>query len=146
MASTEMESGPRFDSKGSVGDHFAWLRTRMALERTATSWVRTSVSLIGFGFTIVQFLERLNSMPGFTPTDSRTSRYVGLALIGGGVLVLVVCMWQYRMMIRYLWQAYGPLAGVGSGRPPHKTPVYAITIGMILVGAFAFVAIATRSI
>jgi uncharacterized membrane protein YidH (DUF202 family) len=27
----------------------------MALERTMMSWVRTAVSLIGFGFTIVQF-------------------------------------------------------------------------------------------
>jgi putative membrane protein len=146
MASTETGNDPRFEMKGTVGDHFAWLRTRMALERTATSWVRTSVSLIGFGFTIVQFLERLNGMEGFAPAKTHASRYVGLALIGGGVLVLVICMWQYRKMIRYLWDSYGPLAGIGSGRAPHQTPVYAITIGMILVGVFAFVAIATRSI
>ena len=35
--------------------HFAWLRTRASVERTLMSWIRTAVSLIGFGFAIVQF-------------------------------------------------------------------------------------------
>ena len=44
--------------------HFAWLRTRMSLERTLMSWVRTATALIGFGFTIFQFFERFNQMAG----------------------------------------------------------------------------------
>jgi len=47
----------RFETKAGVGDHFAWLRTRLALERTAMAWIRTSIALIGFGFTIVHFFE-----------------------------------------------------------------------------------------
>jgi uncharacterized membrane protein YidH (DUF202 family) len=39
--------------------HFAWVRTRLALERTIMSWLRTAVALIGFGFAIVQYLEHL---------------------------------------------------------------------------------------
>jgi len=48
----------RFTVRTTSDSHFGWLRTRLALERTLMAWVRTGVSLIGFGFTIVQFLER----------------------------------------------------------------------------------------
>ena len=48
----------RFAVKPSPESHFSWLRTAMSLERTMMSWVRTGASLIGFGFTIVQFFER----------------------------------------------------------------------------------------
>lgn len=34
------------------GSHFSWLRTRLSVERTLMSWVRTAIALIGFGFTI----------------------------------------------------------------------------------------------
>jgi putative membrane protein len=45
----------RFEVRVTADSHFAWLRTRMALERTMMAWMRTAVSLIGFGFAIVQF-------------------------------------------------------------------------------------------
>src|SRR5262249_43401590 len=46
----------RFEVRVTADSHFAWLRTRLAVERTLMSWLRTAVALIGFGFTIVQFL------------------------------------------------------------------------------------------
>ena len=54
----------RFDVRSTATDHFAWLRTRLAVERTLMAYLRTSVSLIGFGFAIVQFFDRLEQMPG----------------------------------------------------------------------------------
>src|SRR5262249_45288094 len=48
----------RFEVRVTADSHFAWLRTRLAVERTMMSWVRTAVSLIGFGFAIEQFFER----------------------------------------------------------------------------------------
>lgn len=152
MAATEVKSAteaagePRFQIKVTADSHFAWIRTRLALERTATSWVRTAVSLIGFGFTIVQFFERLNGMEGVAPAaHAHTPRYVGLTLIGTGVLVLVITAHQYRAMVRYMWDAYKPLAGEG-GEAPHRTPVFAITVAMIFVGLFAFVTVVTRAL
>ncbi|TIU04855.1 MAG: DUF202 domain-containing protein, partial [Mesorhizobium sp.] len=47
------ENPPRFEVHVTSDSHFSWLRTRLSVERTLMSWVRTSVSLIGFGFTIV---------------------------------------------------------------------------------------------
>lgn len=44
------------------------------------SWVRTAVSLIGFGFTIVQFFERLGGMQGVAaPVRPQAPWYFGLA-------------------------------------------------------------------
>src|SRR5215510_206591 len=108
MAATELGS-ERFQIKVTADSHFAWIRTRLALERTATSWVRTAVSLIGFGFTIVQFFERLNSMQGVAPAvNPHSARYIGLALIGTGVIALVITAYQYRLMVRYMWEEYKP--------------------------------------
>ena len=56
MSEDIAESGQaRFQVKPTSDSHFSWLRTRLAVESTLMSWVRTSISLIGFGFTIVQF-------------------------------------------------------------------------------------------
>src|SRR5262245_51446829 len=94
--------------------HFAWIRTRLSLERTMMSWVRTSVALIGFGFTIVQFLERLRSMDGVEPAlRPQAPRYLGLTLIAAGVLVLLVSIWQYRKVAHYLLsKEFEPIAGI----------------------------------
>jgi putative membrane protein len=58
----------RFEVKGDAPTHFAWLRTRMSIERTLMSWVRTATALIGFGFTIFQFLHRFSETPGIKPS------------------------------------------------------------------------------
>ena len=54
----------RFEVRATSSDHFSWLRTRLSVERTMMSWVRTATGLIGFGFTIVQFFDRMQQMPG----------------------------------------------------------------------------------
>src|SRR5262245_44750724 len=57
----------RFEVKTTGESHFSWLRTRLSVERTLMSWVRTAVALIGFGFTSVQFFERLPAISGVAP-------------------------------------------------------------------------------
>ena len=57
----------RFEVQPNVQSHFSWIRTRLSIERTLMSWVRTATALIGFGFTIVQFFERLKGMGGVAP-------------------------------------------------------------------------------
>jgi uncharacterized membrane protein YidH (DUF202 family) len=77
----------RFEVRVTADSHFGWIRTRLSVERTMMSWIRTAVSLIGFGFAIVQFFERLQQMPGITPASfPRAPQYLGLALISCGVL------------------------------------------------------------
>src|SRR3984885_9310620 len=104
----------RFEVRATADSHFSWLRTRLSLERTLMSVVRTAVSLIGFGFAIVQFFEHLQEVPGAKPARfPDAALYVGLALIFCGVLTLVVSLWEYRWILRYLWgRDFAGIAGL----------------------------------
>ncbi len=110
------------------------------------AWVRTATALIGFGFTIVQFFERLNTIEGVAPAARPfAARYVGLVLIAAGIIALVMSAYQYRVAIRHLWE--GEFAAVaGIGKAPRSTPVYAIAIGLTLIGVFAFLAVLVRAV
>jgi putative membrane protein len=134
----------RFEVRATASDHFSWLRTRASVERTLMSWIRTAVSLIGFGFTIVQFFERMQELPGVNPAHHPAApRYLGLAMIACGILALVVSIWQYHWTIRYLWGgSFAQIAGMTS--EGIQTPLYAVTFALILIGVFAFGAVLLR--
>ena len=134
----------RFEVRVTADSHFAWVRTRLSLERTMMSWQRTAVALIGFGFAIVQYLEHLEQMPeahaAYLP---HAPRYLGLALISCGVMALVISIWQYWWGIRYLWgEPYTPIAGLT--KEGKQTPIIAVAIVLIVIGLFAFFAVLLR--
>jgi Domain of unknown function (DUF202) len=54
----------RFEVRVTADSHFGWVRTRLSLERTMMSWLRTATALIGFGFALVQYLNHLEQFPG----------------------------------------------------------------------------------
>jgi Domain of unknown function (DUF202) len=85
---TDLDAAPsagRFEVRVTADSHFSWIRTRLSVERTMMSWLRTATALIGFGFAIVQFFERLQLTP-----EARSAYlpnapiYLGLALIPAG--------------------------------------------------------------
>jgi len=144
-SNTEWSTPHRFEVRTSAESHFSWIRTRLSVERTLMSWVRTATALIGFGFTIVQFFERMQSMASVAPAlRPQMPRYLGLALIGAGIAGLIVSLWQYRSLLRYLHDDFEPIAGVG--RAGHQTPLMAVTIALLLIGIFAFVAVLIRAV
>ena len=134
----------RFEVRVTADSHFAWVRTRLSLERTMMSWQRTAVALIGFGFALVQYLDHLQQIPGARAAYlPEVPRYLGLALIACGILALAISLWQYSWSIRYLWgEPYTPLAGVT--KEGKHTPVMAVAIVLILIGLFAFFAVLFR--
>ena len=135
----------RFEVRPTSDSHFGWIRTRLSLERTLMSWVRTSVALIGFGFTIVQFFEHLHSEVVAPALRPEAPRYLGLALIAAGVLALLISTWQYRSVVRYLLsKEFEPIAGLGE--VVRHTPLYAISIAIIFIGLFAFGAVLIRAV
>jgi len=143
------ENSDRFNVRATAADHFAWLRTRLALERTMLAWVRTAVSLIGFGFAIVQFLDRFGQMAGVAPARfPNSARYLGLALIGSGVMVLIISIWEYRWMLRYMWgESFVAIAGITAEEKQnllYQTPLYLASIVIILIGIFAFFVVFQR--
>ena len=134
----------RFEVKADVPSHFSWLRTRMSMERTLMSWVRTATALIGFGFTIFQFLHRFNQTPGVEPPEYPWTPWVlGLGLIGTGIVALTIAVWEYQSLVRYLWEKdFKPIAGVDESA--HHTPVVAVSVVLILIGIFAFAVVLLR--
>jgi putative membrane protein len=140
----------RFEVRVTADTHFGWLRTRLSVERTIMSWIRTAVSLIGFGFAIVQFFERLQQMPGISPASfPRAPQYLGLALISCGVLALLVSIWQYRWTIRYMWEEpFAQIAGLREGGTGEQmqSPVVAIAALLVCIGLFAFFAVLLRQV
>src|SRR5271156_2861424 len=134
----------RFEVEATASDHFSWLRARLSVERTMMSWVRTAVSLIGFGFTIVQFFDRMQDMPGVKPARlPEAPRYLGLALIFCGIAALLISVWQYRWTLRYLWG--GNFAAIaGMKEEGGQTPLIAVCIALIFIGLFAFFAVLLR--
>jgi putative membrane protein len=116
------------------------------LERTIMAWVNTAITLIVFGFAIVQFFEQFAKFTGVEPpTRLLNPFHFGLALIGAGVVALVVAGWQYRSVLRYLRHSdFAAVAGIA--QRPAQTPMYALTIIVIFIGAFAFFAVATRAL
>lgn len=135
----------RFTVEPGVSNHFAWLRTRLGIERTFMAWVRTAISLIGFGFTIVQFFQHLPQMQGAAarPMRPEAPRDLGLALIGSGILSLAVAIWQYRQQLNYLWHdQFRAIAGFDE--KPHRTPLFLAGIVLLLIGLFAFISVLFR--
>lgn len=138
-------SSDRFEVRPTADSHFGWLRTRLNLENTMMSWLRTSVSLIGFGFAIVQFLDRLRESAGLSSPIGypRAPEFLGLALIFCGVLALLIAIWQYRWMVRYLQSgSFSQIAAIREGRM--RSPIVAVALLLIFVGLFAFAAVLLR--
>ncbi len=103
----------------------------MAAERTLMAWVRTSISMIGFGFTIYKFLQymRQENVAPLLPTQG--PRNLGLAFIGLGVFSLAIAVIQnWRFMKRI-------------GRP---TASLSLTVAGIvaLIGVLAFMNVLFR--
>jgi putative membrane protein len=145
MTNPSSEAVPgRFEVRATASDHFSWIRTRLSVERTMMSWLRTAVSLIGFGFTIVQFFDRMQDLPGVAPAHfPNAPRYLGLMLILCGIIALVISVWEYLWSLRYLWGGdFAVIAGVT--KEGKKTPLFAVAIALILIGLCAFFSVLLR--
>lgn len=134
------EPAEPFDRTG----HAAWLRTRMAMERTLMAWIRTSAALIGFGFTIFQFFDHLSKLPDVAPARvPRLSRYFALALVGIGTGAILAGILQYRRFLKDLWSK--PFADIaGFTERPRVLPGVIVAVVLGVVGLATFVALADR--
>src|SRR5487761_463867 len=81
-----------------AGDH-------LANERTFLAWVRTSISIIVFGFVVAKFgitlrqFLRLQNQPGH---NSTLSLAIGIGFMVMGVFMALVAMIRYRLTLRRL--------------------------------------------
>jgi len=78
----------------------ALVRTALSSEQTLMSWVRTSLSMSTFGFSIAKFFQYLAAESGAPPASG--PRRLGITLITVGVGVLAVAVVEHTMRIRDL--------------------------------------------
>jgi putative membrane protein len=109
------------------------LRTIMAADRTLMAWIRTSLSMLSFGFTIYKFLQ---SVSGQTPLEHPESpRQVGLFLVGMGVAAIVLGTIGYWMTLKDLQRTETFRIG---------RPVLIMALIMSIAGVALFFSIAAK--
>jgi putative membrane protein len=89
------------DTPLDAGTDLAVERSRLASERTLMAWIRTSLSMISFGFTIYKFFEYLGEVPGGTGLRHGPLN-LGRVMVVLGVLLLVPAIVQHWQFLRKL--------------------------------------------
>jgi uncharacterized membrane protein YidH (DUF202 family) len=82
-------------------------RVHMANERTFLAWVRTSISIMAFGFVVEKFslfVKQLSFYLGkaAVPPPPGISSVIGIALVGLGALMGVLAYIRYRSVERQI--------------------------------------------
>ena len=84
--------------------------TRLAYERTLMAWVRTAVSLIGFGFTIYKFFQYFQEEAQIEQVPRLiTPRALGLFMISAGVFTLVLAALEHARAMKRLKAQYSTM-------------------------------------
>jgi putative membrane protein len=109
-------------------DQAALDNLRLAYERTTLAWVRTSLSLIGFGFTIDKLFE---SQPRKAAGTFLQPHVIGITMIAFGLFALLLFVYEVRQFHKKYPQMPRSIAGF-----------VAVLIGILGIMALVF-AIAT---
>ncbi len=100
-------------------------RTRLAADRTLMAWIRTSVSMISFGFSIYKFFQYLlESNLASGRLQHYAPRNFGVALVGLGMILLALAVIEYLLFLRNLSRETG-----------QKYPISTALIAAILLSA-----------
>ncbi|MDE3135432.1 MAG: DUF202 domain-containing protein [Acidobacteriota bacterium] len=92
-----------------AGDH-------LANERTFLAWVRTSISVIVFGFVVAKFgitLREFLRLGGHAVAEGRLSLVIGVGFMAMGIFMAIVAVYRYRVTLRRLESGeFQPARGV----------------------------------
>ncbi len=114
-------------------------RSRAAADRTLMAWIRTSLSLIGFGFgipTIVRTIEQTHLHPKLDPV--RFSVIIGLSFIGTGMVGMALGLREHRRLLQQ----------IQSDHYTYETSYSAEIIGvaLLVIGFVSFIGVIVKSL
>ena len=81
------------------------LRTMMAADRTLMAWIRTSLSMLSFGYTIYRVLREVQEI-GKIDLQSTAPRNAGLLLTLSGTAALIMGIIEYCGTLRMLRRSF----------------------------------------
>ncbi len=122
-----------------LNNELAKERTRAAADRTLMAWIRTSLSLIGFGFgipTIVKTIESTRIGKDINPHHFST--IVGLSFISIGTFAMITALKEHRRMVKrierdhYIYEKSNTAETVG--------------LMLILVGVVSFIGVLVKAL
>jgi putative membrane protein len=100
---------------------------RLAAERTFLAWIRTGLSLMGFGFVVARFGLFLREIAverdEAGPRSTAVSMFVGTSLVLLGVAVNLIAAWKHQQNMQRLAR--------GESLPFHEWPV-GLAVALIL--------------
>ena len=111
------------------------MNTLMAADRTLMAWIRTSLSMLSFGFTIYKILQEFQQVEGKFVVRTDVPRNAGLFLTGMGTVAMVMGTIEY-------WQSLRTLHQPRIFQRPRPPLIMALI--MSLMGVFLFSSIIAR--
>ena len=122
----------------SVSTELAKERTREAADRTLMAWIRTCLSLIGFGFGIAKFRDVLVEAGLHHGRESVHSTLIfGLSFITLGVFGLLAAVVQHWRILQHIKLGNFQYTGF-------RPLVMIAAIILLLIGVFAFISILAK--
>ena len=122
-------------SSGDISTELARERSRAAADRTLMAWIRTSLSLIGFGFTIAKAYDYMQSMQPEQSIDALESPLLfGGSFIVLGMLALLAAIIQHVNILRQLQARDFTYGGV-------RPITLVVAVALFFIGGLSFVAI-----
>lgn len=109
-------------------------RNRAAEERTLMAWIRTSLSLIGFGFGIERIVATINQAFGDTINQVRLSRVLGLSFVALGTFAMLLAAIDHRQQLKRIQR--NDLTYLS-----RHSPSLAVAYVLVILGTIAFVGI-----
>lgn len=95
------EPQPRLNVSEDHQIELAKERNRIAADRTLLTWIRTSITLIAFGFGLEQVIHLIDTGPNLVD-PLLISQVLGLVFVGTGVLVAIAGAVDYHREIQRL--------------------------------------------
>ncbi len=126
-------------AQASAESHFSWLRSKMSSDRTLMSYARASISFIGVGFTIYEYLAAHGDARDILAGRGVSApQWLGLGLMVAGVVLLIAGANDYREFLGSLRDdGYGEISGITGWRL--RAGVQLMVGLLFIAAAFAFV-------